>query len=146
MATEETGSTPFSRQELLAFCGAVASIIAADRKITDEERAHLAELISDIGLSIDDPEVQRAVYDQLSKPQPIEKVVSAIEHPVLRRSLYRTLIEVAVSDGLVAQEEDELAKLAVIFKLNPDAARDLVRWTVDSIALEKREDEILKRL
>jgi uncharacterized membrane protein YebE (DUF533 family) len=146
MSAQQTNGANFSREEILSFCRAVANIIAADRKISDEERAHLAEVIQELGLSVNDPEVQRAIYSQLSSPSPIDEVVKSVKHPVLRRNLYRTLIEVAVSDGLHRDEENKLAKLAATFELNEKAARELVQWTVKSIELDKQEDEILKRL
>ncbi len=146
MASQGTATTSFTRDERLAFCAAVANLIAADRKISNEERAHLADLIQEAGLSPNDPDVQKAVYTQLSAPAPIEKVVASIKNPALRRQLFRALIEVAVSDGLAPQEEERLTKLAQVFELNPKAARELIQWTVEHIALEKREDEILKRL
>jgi uncharacterized membrane protein YebE (DUF533 family) len=136
----------FTRDELLCFCRAVANVIASDRKISDEERAHLAGVIQETGLSIADPDVQKAVYSELSNPKPIEQVVKMITSPILRKNLYRTLIEVALSDGLAPQEDEKLAKIAEQFQLNPKAARELIQWTLESIALEKREDDILRRL
>jgi hypothetical protein len=140
-------ATPtFSRSELLSFAKAVANIIAADRKITEEERSRLTELVGDLGLSMTDGEVEQAIGSQLSSPSPIESVVKDIKSPVLRRNLYRTLIEVALSDGLAPQEEEKLAAAAKAMGLNAAAAKELVQWTLKHIELEKQEDAILQRL
>ncbi|HYF49513.1 MAG TPA: DUF533 domain-containing protein [Planctomycetota bacterium] len=137
---------PFSRDELLAFTRAVANVIAADHKVSAEEREHIGDLIRELGLSLNDVDVQRVIYDQLAKPCPIEETVKELKNPVLRRQLYRTLVEVAVSDGLKPEEDERLAKIAAAFELNAKAARELVHWTVKSIELEKQEEEILARL
>jgi uncharacterized membrane protein YebE (DUF533 family) len=136
----------YSHDDLLLFCKAVANIIGSDRKVTPEERHHLADLIRETGLSIEDKDVAAAVDEQLYKPSPIEDVVKPIKHPGLRRNLYRTLVEVALSDGLAAEEENKLAKLAEVFELNNQAARELIQWTAQSIELEKREQDIIARL
>ena len=146
MSENEIQNMRFSREELLGFARAVANVIASDRKITDEERVHLSSVIQETGLNINDPDVQKAVYDELAKPSPIEKIVKTVTSPLLRKNLYRTLIEVALSDGLAAQEEDKLAKVAEQFQLNSKAARELVQWTLRSIELDKQEDDILRRL
>jgi uncharacterized membrane protein YebE (DUF533 family) len=136
----------FSRADLLLFCKAVANIIGADRKVTPEERFQLGELIREAGLQIEDEDVSKAIDEQLYSPTPIEEVVKTITHPAMRRHLYRTLVEVACSDGVAPEEAEKLAKLAKVFELNTDAARELIDWTSQSIALEKRENDILARL
>ncbi len=146
MSEHEIQGMRFSRDELLGFCRAVANVIASDRKISDEERVHLASVIQETGLNINEPDVQKAVYDELAKPSPIDKIVKSVTSPILRKNLYRTLIEVALSDGLAPQEEDKLAKVAEQFQLNGKAARELIQWTLQSIELDKREDDILRRL
>ena len=143
---QATSQLPFSREELLLFARAVANVIAADRRVTNEERFHLSDLLREIGLSLHDADVQKVVDAEFAKASKIEDVVKPIKNPVLRRSLYRTLIEVALSDGLASEEEKRLSDLAKIFELNEKAARDLIQWTLDSLALEKREDDILTRL
>ena len=136
----------FSRAELLLFCRAVANIVGADRRVTSEERMHLAELIRETGLSLRDPEVQQVIDKELASPAPIEQVVQQLKNPVLRKHLYRTLIEVALADGLAPEEDKKLTELAKTFQLDPGAAKDLIQWTLDSVALDKREEEILARL
>jgi uncharacterized membrane protein YebE (DUF533 family) len=138
--------TPFTRDERLLFARAVANIVGADRKISGEERTHLFDLLRELGLSPSDEEVQKIVDDELKSPSPIAKIVKSVTSPVLRRNLYRTLVEVALTDGLAPEEEKRLAELAKAFELNEKAARELIQWTLDSLTLDKREDDILKRL
>ncbi|HYG74696.1 MAG TPA: DUF533 domain-containing protein [Planctomycetota bacterium] len=146
MPNHSQANPNFSREELLLFCRAVANIIAADRKVSTEERLHLSELIQETGLSMRDPDVQAVIDKELAHPAPIEEVVRAMKNPVLRKNLYRTLIEVALSDGLAPEEDKKLADLAKTFELNQQAARELIQWTLESVALDKREEEILQRL
>jgi len=146
MSTQATQSPSFTRDELLLFCRAVANVIAADRKISTEERMHLSELIQNAGLSMRDLDVQDVIDKELKSPAPIAEVVKAMTNPLLRKNLYRTLIEVALSDGLAPEEETKLADLARTFELNPHAARELIHWTLQSVALDKQEEDILKRL
>jgi uncharacterized membrane protein YebE (DUF533 family) len=136
----------FSRAELIGFCRAVANVVASDRKISDEERGLLAELIQETGLSMADEDVQRAVYSELSHPAPMAEIAKVVTSPALRKNLYRTLIEVALADGLAPEEEAKLAEVAKQFGLDCKAAREMVHWTLSSIELEKREHEIMKRL
>lgn len=142
----DASNDSFTRSELLLFCKAVANIIGSDRKVSPEERYHLADLIRETGLKLDDVDVAAAVDEELYKPSPIEDVVRPIKNPGLRRNLYRTLVEVALSDGLATEEEQKLTNIAKVFELNPSAARELIQWTAQSIELEKREQEIMARL
>lgn len=144
--SDSTKNNPFTRDELLLFCKAVANVIGADRKVTPEERMHLAGLILETGLSIHEADVSAAVDKELYNPSPIEDVVQPIKNPTLRRYLFRTLVEVALSDGLAREEDQKLTKLADVFELNKQAASELVHWTAQSIELEKKEQEILARL
>jgi len=144
--SDSTTNAPFTRDELLLFCKAVANVIGADRKVTPEERMHLADLIRETGLSIHDADVSAAVDKELYTPSPIEDVVKSIQNPSMRRHLYRTLIEVALSDGLAKEEDVKLAKLAEVFQLNKVAASELIQWTAQSIEMDKREQDILARL
>jgi uncharacterized membrane protein YebE (DUF533 family) len=138
--------SPFTRDEMLLFARAVANIVGADHKVSGEERTHLFDVLREMGLSPYDEQVQKVVDDELNSPSPIDKIVKSVTSPVLRRNLYRTLVEVALTDGLANEEEKRLAELAKTFELNEKAARELIQWTLDSLALDKREDDILKRL
>ena len=137
---------PPSREETIAFCRVLAHLVAADHKVTAEERKQLNNLIWDTGLSPDDAEVKAAVEAELAKPSPLKKVLTPITDPGMRKTLFRALVEVAASDGLAPQEEKKLAKTAEVFKLDQKAAAEIIQWTVQSIALEKKEAQILKRL
>jgi uncharacterized tellurite resistance protein B-like protein len=145
--TDAGEPSPFPRNELLAFVRAVANIIAADKVVTEDERAYLAMLVRQTGLSLLDEDVQAAINDEIAAPSPIEVVARPISDPQLRRTLYQTLVEVAYADGsLAAEEEERLVALSKTFGLNPEAARDLIDWTGEHIRLERRGEEIIARL
>lgn len=143
----EPKSEAFSREERILFCRAVANMITADHQVSEEERAYLSGLVRETGLSLLDEEVMLSIESELRSPTPLADLVHPIKSPELRRTLYRAVVEVALCDRTLAQEEDEyLAKLAELFELNPQAARELIQWTLDSLELEKREADILARL
>lgn len=144
MASEPIG--PFVREEVVQFCRVLANMVASDHKITPDERTELENVIAGTGLSPDEPDVKKAIEEELKKPSSLESLLASINSPGLRRTLYRALVEIAVSDGLHPKEEEKLAKTAKIFGLNEAAAKDLVKWTLDSIAQEKREHEIMNKL
>ena len=135
-----------TRLDQLAFCRAMANLIASDHKVTEEERKNLVGLILDMGLSPFDPDVKELVDKELASPSPIAEVVKNVTHPGMRRTLYRSALEIALCDGMAPQEEKKLAELAELFKLNAKAAKELTIWTMDSIAMEKREHDIMARL
>ena len=58
----------------------------------------------------------------------------------------RTKDQAPTPAGKARSNINDVASLAKVFELNTQAARELVRWTVEHIAMEKREDEILRRL
>ncbi len=147
---EPTDAEPFAgfpRAQLLAFVRGVANIVAADGKITEEERAMLYGLIRQTGLSILDEDVKSAIEAELAGPSPIEKVIQPVTDPLLRRALYQTCVEVALADGHLSDEERlKLVEVAGLFGLNSDAARDFIQWTLDSIAIEQRGASIIAKL
>lgn len=145
--TEETDASGFSREQRIAFCRAVAHMIAADHVVTEDERLYLAALVRQTGLSLLDDDLNAAIDGELANPTPLEDLVAHVTDPELRRALYRTLVEVAYcDDGMAPEEEEKLTELASMFELNKEAARDLIHWTQNSIDLERREAEILARL
>lgn len=144
MPSEPIG--PFVREEVVQFCRVLAHLVVADHKITAEERKQLDDVIAGTGLNPDDPEVKAAVEAELKQPTELPRLLEPITSTGLRRTLYRALVEVAVSDGLHANEAQKLAHIASTFGLHEAAAKDLVQWTIDSIALEKREAEIMNKL
>ncbi|MCS6884604.1 MAG: TerB family tellurite resistance protein [Acidobacteriota bacterium] len=136
-----------SREERINFCRIVVHLIAADRKLTDEERVHLAALVWQAGLSLEEEDVKEMIENEISSPTPLEELVKGIDRHDMRRWLYRVLIEVSLADNHLAEEEEnKLLEIARLFELDTEAARDLIRWTADSIELEKREAEIMARL
>lgn len=143
----ENGFPAFSREETMAFVRGVASIIAADKVVTEEERASLAGLIRQTGLSMLDDDVQALVDAELANPSPMAEIVAPVTDPVLRRALFQTLVEVALADGVLAPEEEvRLNEAAALFNLNPDAAREFIAWTRESIQVERRGAAIIGRL
>ncbi|MEM4405360.1 MAG: TerB family tellurite resistance protein [Nitrososphaerota archaeon] len=146
--SEEMGVlTDYSREDRMKFCRIVVHLIGADKKLTDEERTHLAALVWQSGLSLEDEDVKQMIESEIEHPTPLEELVKGIERHDMRRWLYRVLIEVALADQhLAAEEENKLLEIAHLFELDTDAARDLIHWTIDSIELERREADIMSRL
>ncbi|MFQ3639447.1 MAG: tellurite resistance TerB family protein [Chloracidobacterium sp.] len=145
--TDDLPFSGFPRPQLLAFVRGVANIVAADGKVTESEKAMLYGLVRQTGLSILDEDVRSAIEAELAGPSPIEKVIQPVTDPLLRRALYQTCVEVALSDGHLADVERlKLVEVASLFGLNSDAARDFIQWTLDSIAVERRGAEIISKL
>jgi uncharacterized tellurite resistance protein B-like protein len=136
-----------SREQRLLFCRAVANMIGADRKVTEAEQSHMKELVEIAGLSLGDPEVEDAIANELSEPGDIGSIVEQIEDQGLRRNLFRALVEIACADGEVAREERaKVIATAELYALDPGAADELLDWTMESIAMEKRHDDLMERL
>ena len=137
---------PLTRDERLAFLRVVAGMIGADHKLTKKERKEMDGLILQMGLSPGEEDVRAVIDGEFKKPTPLEKLLEPIRDRNMRRTLYRVLVEVAVSDGLAAKEEQRLVKTAELFQLDAKAAKDVIGWTVESLAMEEREAVIMKRL
>ena len=146
LVTDEDSLPSITRPDQLAFCRVMANLIATDHKVTEEERKNFIGLVMDMGLSPFDPDVTGILDKEIASPTPIAELAKSITHPGMRRTLYRSALEVALCDGLAPEEEKKLTELAVLFQLNPTAAKELMRWTMDSIAMEKREQDIMSRL
>jgi uncharacterized tellurite resistance protein B-like protein len=137
----------YSREERLQFCRVVANMIGADHKVTEEEQQHLAMLVWQSGLSMSEEDVAKVVNDELEKPTPLAELLQGIDKPEMKPWLYRVMVELAYADeDLAPEEEQKLAEMAEIFELNLTAAQELIQWTKDSIALERREMDIMARL
>ncbi|MBL8148647.1 MAG: TerB family tellurite resistance protein [Blastocatellia bacterium] len=136
-----------SRQERIQFCRVVANMIAADHKLTEEESVHLAGLVWQAGLSMTEEDVEAAIRSELEAPSSLSDLVKGIEEPVMKRWLYRVMVEVAFADKeLATQEREKLTELSELFGLNSEAAKELIEWTQESIKLEKREEKIMAKL
>ncbi|MBX7221356.1 MAG: TerB family tellurite resistance protein [Blastocatellia bacterium] len=147
METPDVEESEFSREERIQFCRVVANMVAADHQVTEDERLYLAALTRQTGLSLLDEDVKQALDEELATPSQLEDLVKNVTNPDLRRTLYRTLVEVAFCDeGLAPEEEERLVAMAALFELNADAAKDLIHWTKESIELEHRESDIMARL
>jgi uncharacterized membrane protein YebE (DUF533 family) len=137
----------FSREQLLAFARAMASVAAADGHVGPEERAGLEKIILGIGLSPDDAQVASLVEKELSRPTPIAELVGGIESRQMRGMLLRMMAEIACADGQVAvQERARVADAAVALGYAATLADELLDWVADSIRLERREAELMAKL
>lgn len=147
MSAEMEDLSQYSREERLQFCRILANMIGADHKVTEEEQNQLANLVWMAGLSMTEDDVAAAINQELFSPSPMAELVKGIDKPELRRWLYRVLVEIAyVDDHMAAQEEEKLLQMAELFDLNRDAARELIKWTQESIALERRNLDIMAKL
>jgi len=137
----------FSREQLLSFARAMASVAAADGRVAPEERVELENVIAGIGLSPDDEEVAKLVDAELAKPSPIAEVVKGLESRQLRGMLVRMMAEVACADGEVAPEERaKVGEAAVAMGYQAALADEMIDWVAESIRLEKREAELMAKL
>ena len=137
----------FTTEQRLAFCQAMANIIASDRTVTPEETQELNGLILGCGLSPTDDDVAKVISQELQKPGSLSEILGRVGHPKLRHGLFQMLVEAACVDGNVPPEERaKLHEAAKVFGFEMKAADDLIAWTQDSIRLEQREQEILARL
>lgn len=136
-----------SHDQRLAFCQAMANMVASDRKVTPAERRELDGLIRGARLSPDDPEVIAIVDAELAKPGDIKQILKKITSRDLHAGLFRMLIEMACVDGEVPLEERaKIEEAAATFGFNKDAAEELISWTLESIQLERKERDILAKL
>ena len=137
----------YSDEQRMAFCRAMANIIASDHKVTPEERAELDGLVLGTGLSPDDSAVKEAIEAELAQPGSLSAILATVGDKELHAALYRMMIEAACADGEVAAEERaKLAEASAAFGFDKAAAEELIGWTLDSIQLERREKEILGKL
>ena len=136
-----------SEDELLAFTRAMANMVAADGRVTEEERQELDNVISGIGLSPRDPQVVGIVNAEFEKPGDLTQIVSAIGSKDLRAALVRLLVEMACTDGEIADDERrKVNEAANVFGFTPDLVEELVGWTVESLRLEARERDLMARM
>jgi len=137
----------FSETERLTFLKAVANLAAADRNVTEDEEAELNGLVLEAGLSTLDERVETEVIGELKNPGEIKPILEGIENDALRQQLFRVLVAVAAADGVITDNErSKVRDAAGMFDLDPDAASEYLDWTIEQIAHEKKEEEILSRL
>jgi uncharacterized membrane protein YebE (DUF533 family) len=137
----------YPQEQLLAFVQAMANVAASDGRITEDERQQLDEMVLHIGLSPRDEQVAALIEKEFQKPGRLTDIVSKIEIRELRVSLLRMLVEVACSDGEIAnQERASVKEAAGAFGLDVSVADELIDWTLASIKLEQREREIMSKL
>ena len=135
------------QEQLLAFVQAMANVAASDGRVTEEERQHLDEVVSGIGLSPRDEQVSALIEQEFQKPGRLTDIVGKIQIRELRTSLLRMIIEVACADGeIAAGERASVKETAQAFGYDTAVAEELIDWTLQSIALERREQELMARL
>ena len=117
----------YSYDERVAFCRAMANIIASDHKVTLEEKSELNGLILGTGLSPSDEKVAAAISAELAKPSSLTEILKPVQDKGLRSALFRMLIEVSCADGEVAAaERAKILEAAAAFGLDNKAAGELV--------------------
>ncbi|NOK15483.1 tellurite resistance TerB family protein [Corallococcus carmarthensis] len=137
----------YPEEQLLAFVQAMANVAASDGRVTEDERQQLDDVVRGLGLSPRDEQVAAVIEKEFKQPGNLTDIVRKIEVRELRVSLLRMLVEVACADGEIANEERAAVKdAASAFGFDVSAADALIGWTLDSIKLEQREQEIMAKL
>lgn len=137
----------YPQEQLMAFVQAMANVAASDGRVTEDERQSLDNMVASIGLSPRDEQVSALIEQEFQKPSRLTDIVSKIEIREMRASLLRLMVEMACADGEIANEERASVKEAAsTFGLDVSVADELIDWTLASIKLEQREQEIMKKL
>lgn len=134
-------------QELVRFAQAMANMAAADGRVTEEERQQLDNVIAGIGLSPRDPEIAALVSTEFDNPGPLADIVAGIKNKELRAALVRLLVEMACADGeLDDGERAKIYEAVKVFGFEKELVEDFIAWTIDSLALDAREQALMSRL
>lgn len=137
----------YSEEQLMTFCQAMANVAAADGRVTEDERNHLDDIVSGLGLSPRDPKVSAIIEAEFAQPGSLTAIVAKLESKELRVGLLRLLVEVSCADGeIAAGERTKVIEAASIFGFDATIASDLITWTLDSMELEDREQGLMERL
>ncbi|WP_095981007.1 DUF533 domain-containing protein [Melittangium boletus] len=137
----------YPEEQLMAFVQAMANVAASDGRVTEDERQHLDDMVVGIGLSPQDARVSALIEQEFQKPSRLTDIVGKIEIREMRAALLRMIVEVACADGEIANEERASVKeAATAFGLDVSVADELIDWTLASIKLEQREQEIMAKL
>jgi uncharacterized membrane protein YebE (DUF533 family) len=137
----------YPQEQLLAFVQAMANVAASDGRVTEDERQQLDDLVVGIGLSPRDEQVAALIQREFDQPGRLADIVAKIEIREMRAALLRMLVEVACADGRIAPEERaSVEEAATTFGYAVSVADELIDWTLQSIKLEQREQEIMAKL
>lgn len=137
----------YPQEQLLAFVQAMANVAASDGRVTEDERQQLDDLVVGIGLSPRDEQVAALIQREFDQPGRLADIVAKIEIREMRAALLRMLVEVACADGRIAAEERaSVEEAATTFGYAVSVADELIDWTLQSIKLEQREQEIMAKL
>lgn len=134
-------------EQLLAFTQAMANMAAADGRITEDERTELENVVAGIGLSPRDPKVAKLIDTEFEQPGDLGAIVAKIQAKDLRAALLRLLVEMACTDGeLAGEEKTKVHQAAAAFGFPDSLVDDIVAWTLASIRLDHREQELMARM
>jgi uncharacterized membrane protein YebE (DUF533 family) len=137
----------YPQDQLLALVQAMANVVASDGRITEDERQHLDNMVFGMGLSPRDEQVAALIEREFQKPSRLTDIVDKIQDRELRVALLRLIIEVSCSDGEIANEERaSVEEAAKAFGIDVAVTDELIDWTLASIKLEQREQEIMAKL
>ncbi len=137
----------YPEEQLMAFVQAMANVAASDGRITEEERQNLDNVVSHIGLSPSDERVSQLIQREFDNPGRLSDIVSKIQNLEMRAALLRMIVEVACADGEIADKERTSVKEVFgAFGRDVSIADELIDWTLASIALDLREQELMKKL
>jgi len=140
-------SHEYPQDQLMAFVQAMANVVASDGRVTEDERQQLDNAVFGMGLSPRDEEVSALIEQEFRKPGRLTDIVAKIQNRELRVALLRLIVEVSCADGEIANEERAAVKEATsAFGLDAAVADELIDWTLASIKLEQREQEIMAKL
>jgi putative ABC transport system ATP-binding protein len=119
---------PHAATYLAAFTFALARVAHADRKVTEDERARMQQILHDIA-RLDSSEVDFIMELAMMQRSSLSVVDSRLKHPPLGRErgrmLIRSLFKMAEADGQVSPEEVvEIQAIAAEFGLE-DIVREL---------------------
>ena len=139
--------TEHGEEQLLAFTQAMANMVAADGRITAEERDELENVVAGIGLSPRDEKVMKLIDAEFANPGDLSQIVKRIEAKDLKAALVRMLVEMACTDGdLAAEERAKVGQAASAFGFAPTLVDELVAWTLESVKLDRREQDLMAKL
>ncbi|WP_309890643.1 DUF533 domain-containing protein [Archangium sp.] len=137
----------YPEDQLMAFVQAMANVAASDGRVTEDERQQLDNAVFGMGLSPRDEKVSALIEQEFSKPSRLTDIVSKIQKRELRVALLRLLVEVACADGEISKEERASVKeAATAFGLDASVSDEFIDWTLASIKLEQREQELMAKL
>lgn len=131
MATEAEG---------LAGLRVLVAVACADGELSVEERASLETALKDRG-------IEAPVESLIDDVMDIDVALAAVESEEVRKQIYIAAAGMALSDGKVASEEEELlARIRTAWSLGEDASREAARLAAFATAPAATSELSLQRL